>query len=279
MKPFQLSPRTYLVGGILTVALLATGALAYVINVPSRSKTASTSSQTSSPTPSTMPQQSSPVSPSPSDSPSPAQSATPSATASLTPDPNVLFILTGSVVTTGVQLNWQVKGHDVSQGFKLIIASSPTIMGSNFSHISDPTRRSAIWKVGDGQLRYFKVCGYHKDDSNGVSGTTGCSNTISLNTIAVAAETSGYITLLQSSVTGFHWNIEGYAPYGVRLVWASHTGPAYPVDSGQDYAPVWSNTGSGGIPNISGTWYTRACMITADHGCSNYSDEKVITIP
>jgi hypothetical protein len=263
--------RKVIVVGLGLALILAGGGYAYTrtLNQPDNHTVTQPSTQTPAPT------TASPAPPSPSTTTGP----TPTPTTTPQPTPSKYFTLAGDATVDGVQLDWDVAGYDVSQGFKLAIDNSTTGTFSNFKYLSSPTVRSALWKVGDGQTRYFKICGYHKDAGNAVSGTTACSNVISLDTNNVAAETSGSITLLPSTSNGgFHWITEGYAPYGFRLVWAADANPVYPADQSQSFQPVWSNASSGSIPNTTGTWYVEACMITATQACNNYSDEKTITI-
>ncbi len=265
--------RTSLLAGTAITLLVVGGVFAYSRTLPK-----SDNHSITQPSPAPSPISSTSISPEPSITP--ATKSAPDTSSTPIPTPSRFFTLDGDTTSDGVLLDWDVAGYDVSHGFKLIIGDSVGNVTTNYKFIASPTARSARWKVGDGQLRFFRVCGFYQAANNGVSGITDCSNTIALETNNVAAETSGSITLLPSTSNGgFHWTVEGYAPYGFRLVWATHANPVYPTDQSQTYPAVWSNASSGSIPNVSGTWHVKACMITADQGCVNYSDEKTITIP
>ena len=266
--------RTSILAGTAITLLVTGGVFAYSRTLPKSVDQGTTQPSSSTPSPSSSP------SASPEPSVTPVAQSTPTTSPTPIPTPSKFFTLDGDTTSDGVQLDWDVAGFDVSHGFKLIIGDSAGNVTANYKLIASPTARSARWKVGDGQLGFFRVCGFYQATNNGVSGVTDCSNTIALETNNVAAETSGSITLLPSTSNGgFHWTVEGYAPYGFRLVWATHANPVYPTDQSQTYPAVWSNASSGSIPNVPGTWHVKACMITADQGCANYSNEKTITIP
>jgi hypothetical protein len=196
------------------------------------------------------------------------------APATPTPQANS-FILYGTKVDGGISFTWNVSGVDVSKGFKLVKGTSPnpSYPGSDGVFL-ESSKRSYTLSVKDGKTYHFRICAY-----NG-SGCSAYSNNVAVTAPLKEGSTSGEkptgtLGLSHAGGTGFSWALNGSAPYGYKLVWATTPGPVYPGSSATFYD---KGTTSGNISAGSGTYYVRICMYY-EGGCKNYSNEVTITLP
>jgi hypothetical protein len=186
------------------------------------------------------------------------------------------FKLYGTRVDSGVSFSWTISGIAAPNGFKLVKSTSPNPVypGNDYQYLSNSGTRSYTWGLKDGATYHFRICAYTG------SGCDNYSNDITVTAPSSAhaeASPTGTLSLShQGSGSVFSWALNGSAPYGYKLVWATHAAPVYPGDN-YNYLSNPATT-SASITTEPGTYYVRVCMYTGG-GCTNYSNELSVIIP
>jgi uncharacterized protein YkwD/SH3-like domain-containing protein len=171
-------------------------------------------------------------------------------------------------------LNWNVKGFDAKEGFKVVYADSvnASYPGDAAEFVGATVRDHVLGSLKPDTTYYFRVCAYL---GNGTCGTY--SNEIALKTPV----TSGKIVLngyVENGKVYLDWTVAGMeAPNGFKVVWSTDATPVYP---GDDYHYL----GSGGARNDilhdmdAGTYRLRVCEYLGG-SCGTYSNEIELTVP
>ncbi len=181
--------------------------------------------------------------------------------------------LSGSAYDKGVKLSWAVTGLGVDEGFKVVksLSANPTYGEDDASFVGADSR-SYSWTIKDGKTYHFRVCIYNDGKC------TNYSNDITVTAPYVASTPpSGTLTLSHVGGTTVGWTLSGSAPYGLKLVWSTSTGPVYPGSSAKYYDGT-SNVSATFTGDSGSTYYLRVCMIY-ESSCTIYSNEITVTLP
>lgn len=204
-----------------------------------------------------------------------------------TPQPQGSWIsLSGYATKDGIQLNWDVAGLDVSNGFKVIkgYTANPSYPGDHAEYVSKASARSHSFWIMDGKTYNFRVCQY-----NGNGGCNWYSNNISVTAPTKQVEqpkpqpqpisSVSSISLFASGVN-VNWTTVGTAKQGYKVTWSQQSGPTYPARNG-DYVEYLGdpNSNSFTVPNWkgAGVYYVRVCEYV-DGTCKTYSNEVAVTV-
>jgi hypothetical protein len=198
------------------------------------------------------------------------------AAATPAPSPTAGIVLSGSKTEKGVSLSWKVTGLAVSKGFKVVkgTATNPTL-GKQDATFVDASVRSMTWKLSDGKTYHFRVCIYNSDGS-----CTNYSNNIVVTAPSYStssSEPTGSLTLSHVAGSTVSWTLNGSAPYGLKLVWSTSPGPAYPGANVKFYDGE-SNSSATFQGDSGQKYYIRVCMFY-ESTCKNYSNEIEVTLP
>ena len=217
------------------------------------------------------------------DKPAEAQkpAETPSTSKPSTSDQQNGIVLSGKLSDYTGKFTWKVTGVDTSSGFKLVRSTStqkPVYPGDDYRYFSDPAARSAVWDMDGGKTYYVRICAYRGGSCDSYS------NTVTLTTPAKQDDSLSSDELQPGSVsltlsgTALSWSITGTAPYGFKVVAATHTNPEYPTDGYKYYGYDKSYDLSAAGLESGKTYYVRVCKYTGG-GCTDYSNQVTYTKP
>lgn len=188
--------------------------------------------------------------------------------------------LSGYAYDSGIKLTWSLNGT-APKGFKVVkgLSPNPSYGKDEAIYVSGSSERAYAWKITDGKTYHFRICIYNSD------GCTAYSNNITVTAPKkqesnTGALPSGTLALMHNGANNFSWTLNGSAPYGYKLVWATGSQPVYPGSDYQYYSS--KDTKSGTITTLPGTYNVRVCMYnTSGTGdkCLNYSNQITVTIP
>lgn len=220
---------------------------------------------------------------SPSSSSKPTITPTPPAgtkiTTSPTPTIHIVpgFILSASTTENGINLSWQTDALDVSKGFKVIksLKPNPTFPKDNAIY-KDPSTRSFVWEITDGQTWHFRICQYTDQGtcdaySNEVT-VKALPNITSSGKVKSISLTGEKIS---SSEVTLRWTPDGIPSKGFKEIWSLSSGPTYPTRNGDQFH--YDDKSSIREYTISGlesgkTYYFRVCEYLGN-ACGVYSNE------
>lgn len=171
-------------------------------------------------------------------------------------------------------LNWNVKGFEPSEGFKVVYADSvnASYPGDAAEFVGGTVRDHVLSSLNADTTYYFRVCAYL---GNGTCGTY--SNEIVLKTPVTTGKIvlTGYI---ENGRVYLDWTVAGIeASNGFKVVWSSEADPVYPGDN-------YHYLGSGGARNDilhdmdAGTYHFRVCEYLGG-SCGKYSNDIELTVP
>lgn len=191
------------------------------------------------------------------------------------------IVLSAVKVDSGVKFTWQVKGLEITSGFKLVkgSASNPAYPGNTYQYLTNNEQRSYTWGIADGQTYYFRICQYQDGKcmaySNNIKITTPVKEEASDETsqgavtaITLAAGTSGKVT----------WKANGTSASGYKVVWSKTSNPTYPTRDGDKYLYYSSPEAAAATLDAfdgSGKYYVRVCEYLGGK-CGVYSNQVTV---
>ena len=184
--------------------------------------------------------------------------------------------LSAKATDGGIYLNWEVRGVDVSKGFKIVrnTSGNPTFPGDSMTYVDSNTRSHTLG-LFDGKTWKIRICAYAGngcgDYSNEVSVSAPSEVNSTVKSISVSASYVG------DGKVEVNWSVDGYSPKGYKVVYSKNSGPTYPSKDGDDYIYVSNpDTKSAKIKNVPAGWktYIRVCEYTSK--CGVYSNEVSI---
>lgn len=187
-----------------------------------------------------------------------------------------------------IKLKWEIKNLDTSNGLKIVIATTPNpSYPTNTAKWIDGSKREFEWKGTDGKTYYFRVCRYINSGCDVYSNNLQATAPLVTKTpIPTPAEV--HVTSLAQipGTTKVSWNVDGYSPYGFKVVWSLNENPIYPNRTGDDYQyfsdPEKRSSDSLEAFTGPGNYYVRVCAYNPNiaEKCilDSYSNQIQITL-
>lgn len=173
-----------------------------------------------------------------------------------------------------VYLNWNVKGFEPKDGFKVVYSDSvnASYPGDSAEYVDSSKRAHTITNLNADTTYYFRVCAYL---GGGACGTY--SNEVVLKT----ATASGKIVLtgyIENGKVFLGWSVSDVSTTnGFKVVWSESANPIYP---GNEYHYLGSSGARNDVLSdmSPGTYHFRVCQYLGG-SCGKYSNDIELTVP